>query len=68
MDIWANTKLFLAYCLLIRLIFNKWQRKDHFAPIDSNAEEGPALAIAICRENSDAMLELMENSRPAYSV
>ena len=29
---------------------------------------GPALLIAICRENGDAMRELTGISRPAYSV
>ena len=43
----------------------KWQRKVCFGPIDSNAEVGPALPIAICRENDDAMLELKGISRPA---
>ena len=32
-------------------IFKKWQRKVCFASIDSSAEEGPALPIAMCREN-----------------
>ena len=36
-----------------------------FGPIESNAEVGPALPIAICRENGDAMRELTEISRPA---
>ena len=31
--------------------------KDRFAPIDSNAKLGPALPIAICRENGDAILK-----------
>ena len=59
-------ELFLAYCLFIRPIFNKWQGKDRFAPIDSNAEKGPALRIAICREKADAMCEWTGISRPRH--
>ena len=55
----------LAYCLYIRPILTEWQQKVSFAPIDSNAKMGPALPIAFCRENSDAMHELMGNSRLA---
>ena len=51
-------------CLYIRPIFKKWQRKVSFASIDSNAEVGPVLPIAICRENGHAMRELMDISRP----
>ena len=43
----------------------KWQRKVGFGPIEANAEVGPALPIAICCENGDAMLELTGISRPA---
>ena len=56
-NIWAYTQLFLAYCLYIGPILKEWQRKDGFPPIDSNAVEGPALPIAICREIRDAMLK-----------
>ena len=59
-----KTKLFLAYCLYIRPILTEWQRKVCFAPIDSNAKMGPALPIAIYRENSYTMRELTGTSRP----
>ena len=49
-------------------IFKKWQRNVGFAPIDSSAEMGPALSIAICLEIGDAMLKSTGNSGPAYSV
>ena len=39
--------------------------KKTFSPIDSNGEVGPALPIAINRENGDAMRELTEISGPA---
>ena len=55
----------LTVCTLIRPILTEWQRKVCFAPIDSNAKMGPALPIAICRENSNAMRELTGISRPA---
>ena len=61
----VETKLFLAYCLYFRPIFKEWQRKVGFGPIESNAEVGPALPIAICRENDDAMLKSTEKSGPA---
>ena len=54
--------------LFSRAIFKKVQRKGCFAPIDSSGEVGPALLIAICRENGNAMLESTGFSRPAYSV
>ena len=43
----------------------KWQRKVVFGPIESNAEVGPALPFAICREKSDAICEFTEISGPA---
>ena len=46
----------------------KWQQKVVFGPIESNAEVGPALQFAICREKSDAMREFTEISGPACSV
>ena len=67
-EIWPKCKLFLAYCLQIRAIFKKIWQKGRFAPIDSSAEEGPALLFAICRENDDAMHTKTGISRPAYSV
>ena len=63
--IWAKGKLFLAYCLYIRSIFKKLQRKYCFTPIDSSAVVGPALPIAICREKSTAMHRFIEISGPA---
>ena len=56
---------FLAYCLYIRPILTEWQQKVCFAPTDSNAKMGPALPIAICCENSDAIRELTGISRHA---
>ena len=50
----AYIKLLLAYCMYIGALFNKWQLKDRFAPIDSSVEV-PALPIAICCENNNAM-------------
>ena len=64
-NIWANRKLFLAYCLCIRPILNKLWRKNSFAPIGCNAEAGPALPIAMCRENGDALHRFTEISGPA---
>ena len=61
----TKRKLFLAHCLYIRPIFKELQRKVGFGPIESNAKMGPALPFAICRENSHAMRELTEISRPA---
>ena len=46
----------LTVCRLEHYL-KKWQRKDRFAPIDSNALVGPALPIAICRGKRDAMLK-----------
>ena len=34
----------------------KIQRKDRFAPIDSHAKTGPAVKLAVCRENSDGII------------
>ena len=55
----------LTVCTFDQYILTEWQRNVCFAPIDSNAKMGPALPIAICRENSDAMRELTGISRPA---
>ena len=63
-----NGNFFSLTVCALELYFKKRQRKDCFAPIDSSAEVGPALPIAISRENDDAMRELTEISRPAYSV
>ena len=49
--VWANRQLFLTYCLQIGAISNELQRKCRFCPMDSSAVAGPALLIAICREN-----------------
>ena len=43
----------------------EWQRKVGFGHIESNALVGPALPIAICHENGDAMREFTDISRPA---
>ena len=48
---------FLAYCLYIRPILQKWQGKVGFAPIDFNAVAGPPLPIAICRKFKDAQIK-----------
>ena len=64
-EIYAKSKLFLAYCLYIRAILKKIQQKGRFSPIDSNAKIGPALPITICCENSDTMCKLTKISRPA---
>ena len=61
----VETQLFLAYCLHFRPIFKERQRKVGFAPIDFNAEVGPALPFAICRENGDAMYKYTGISGPA---
>ena len=67
-EIWAKSKLFLAYCLYIGAIFKKIQQKCCFGPTDSSVEMGPAFPIAVCRENGDAMQDFTAISRPAYSV
>ena len=64
-DIWAKTKLFLAYCLYITPILKELQRKVGFAPIDSNAKVGPPFPFAICRENDHVMRELTGILGPA---
>ena len=48
--------------------FKNGGEKDHFAPIDSNAEAGPAFTFTICLKNCDAMRKSTGISRPAYSV
>ena len=67
-DIWAKIKLFLAYSLYFRAILKEWKRKYRLAPIGASAKLGPAFTFVICSENSDAMRELTEILRPAYSV
>ena len=61
----VGTQLFLAYCMYFRPIFKERQQKVGFAPIDFNAEVGPALLIAICREKGDAMYKYTGISGPA---
>ena len=48
--------------------FKNGGEKNHYAPIDSNAEAGPAFAFTICLKNSDAMRKSKGISKPAYSV
>ena len=63
-----QSKKIIPCCFNIRPIFEEWQQKDYFPPIDSSAVVGPLLLIAICPENGDVMHKSTGILGHAYSV
>ena len=64
-SVWGLNKTFSRLLFGHKTAIKNMTAKRWFAPIDSNAEAGPAFPFAIFRINGNAMREWAQISRPA---